>query len=56
MLNFQKVLLEDCLLDGVSFEEALHEISAQNVEEATDAFFTWRRWEREQELQGFYSF
>ena len=56
MLNYQKAYLEDLFLDGVSLDEALHEIGIHNREQDWDAKFTWSRWMRELDTQGFYSY
>jgi hypothetical protein len=56
MLNYQKAYLEDLFLDGVSLDEALHEIGIHNCEQDWDAKFTWSRWMRELDTQGFYSY
>lgn len=56
MLHFQKSFLEDLFLDGLSMDQALAEIGAENGEQWHDAIFTWSRWQRELDTWGFYSY
>ena len=47
--------LSDAFDMGLTFAEAIGEMGYMTADQEDDAKFTWRRWCREQDMWGFYT-